>query len=133
MPAMTVTRSCATLPIMLDSEASTLSAFSKKKILPANSPILFGVKILMITPQSTDFSERKKETCSKGLINIFHFTASIDQLQIIRRNTIRKVAASTLVITSPRSTVLCASFIFFQIYRNEKIKIIAFIKRLITL
>src|SRR4051812_15398313 len=70
------------------------------KTLPAYSPILLGVKKLIVSPEKTASSDLPIEIGSILLIINLHFIASTDQLTIIITKTIKKRKAEWGCLTA---------------------------------
>ncbi|MBE9468957.1 MAG: hypothetical protein IMY72_11660 [Bacteroidetes bacterium] len=76
---------------MVAKMADTRFFLFRTKILPPNSPTLFGVKMETVTPDKTAFSDFENVIFSKFFTNNFHFADSILQFANISNKTIIKI------------------------------------------
>tara|TARA_B100000401_G_scaffold430550_1_gene365462 strand:- start:917 stop:1159 length:243 start_codon:yes stop_codon:yes gene_type:complete len=74
-------------PITVINAPLILSAFSRQKIRPPYSPILFGVNAETVIPEKTALKERIIDTFSILEIKNLHFRASKNQLTNIIKKT----------------------------------------------
>ena len=120
---MIVDNNCDKFPKIVTRTALILSAFSKQKTRPPNSPTLLGVKIETVIPRNTALIASQKVTFSSLEIKYCHFKASIDQLININNRT----SAKRLLLSLFKSAKNCCStskiLSFKKVYHTKTIEL----------
>ena len=99
IPKKTVTINWEILPIKVIITETQRLAFSIASILPANSPVLLGVKRLTVIPAQIALKAFRKDKISILAIKNRHLKASKPQLIIISNSIIGKSLTNELLFT----------------------------------
>lgn len=91
-PSTLVSTICPKEPIPIATTPCNLFLGDKKNTRPPYSPILFGVKTAIVSPQKTDSIALHKLIRSILLTRYCHFSASNSQLTSINTNTNTRVS-----------------------------------------
>lgn len=84
-PRTFVTTICPTAPTAIEITPIIRLRGERKKTLPPYSPIRFGVKTAHVRPQKTDSTARHVLIFSTSRTRYFHFNASRNQFNNIKR------------------------------------------------
>lgn len=125
-PRMLVITICPIAPTLIDTRPIIRFLGDRKKTLPPNSPILFGVKTAQVNPQKTDSTAFHVLIFSTPFNKYFHFRASRNQLSSISKNkiiaTIQTSTGARAVASERKSLILRLLLSFWKINPKANIK-----------